>query len=778
MIALRRASITMASLTLALASCGGDGPSGPAPTFALSVESTAIGLQQGRGDSVIVLVQSQNGFASTVTLTVEGVPAGVVAGFTGGGAQKTIPVQANVGHHTGLLLAVGPSAAPGNYPLTVRARSQGMDDRTATVTLTVIHAPPTLALTLTPAARSVAPGQSTTVTATIMRGGNFAGAVDLTAEGVPSGVTVSFNPASIPAGATVRDTLGIGRATSTVTVAAAASTTPGQYAIVVRAKGQGVSDQLATLALTVASPGISLSVSPATAAVEPGGRAPVEVRVTRTGEFTGTVTLALEDAPPGVTGTFSPNPQPGVRSALMIEVAPGTAAGVHTLRVKGTSPGVPDAVTTLSLQITAASGARNVSFRFCATRPIWVASQDDAGPWTRVAAGPNETYSFNVSSRGGVAVVRPWGSAYRIDVVYATATELADLGSKWDRSCSVPVGTKQLSGTLAGVDGQEVIIDLGPRGASVSQDQTSYTLRDVPDGALDLVASRGHSASQFDFDATKLIIRRGLDLPNGATIPVLDFNASEAVTPVPSSVTLSGLGSDEMSWFMTYITAGGTEQLLNAHFFGSPVSTLSYAGVPASAQSLGDLHGLFVEAAAPNSVRRLLTAFHRAENRSVALGPQLAAPTVSVVASSPYLRHRMLLPRQSEYGSEVVGRFVQQTQATSEVAATVGYFGGSPSQWDLTVPDLTAAAGFDPAWGLRPGAATQWEAFATSRSFLFPLSFQDGETIHTAGRWGGAPAAAAFARGSVGGMSLRELVQQQREVRTSPSRAIGRGGRP
>jgi hypothetical protein len=268
-------------------------------------------------------------------------------------------------------------------------------------------------------------------------------------------------------------------------------------------------------------------------------------------------------------------------------------------------------------------------------------------------------------------------------------------------------------------------------------------------------------------------------LPNGAVIPVLDFNAAEAITPVPSSVTLSGLGSEELSWFMTYVTAGGTEELLNAHLFGSAVSTLPYAGVPASVQSPGDLHGLFVEVTAPNTLRRLLTAFHRAENRSVALGPQLPAPTLSVVASSPYLRHRMLLPRQSEYNSEVVGRFVQQaTQATSEVAATAGYFAGSPPEWDLTVPDLTAAAGFDPAWGLRPGAATQWEAFATSGSFLFPLSIRDGETIRTAARRDGAPSGAALARGSLGAMSLRELFQQLRDVRTTPTRAIGRGGRP
>jgi P2-related tail formation protein len=744
-------------VTCVLSACSGDDPVRPDPAIALSVSPATISLQQGRGDSVVVLVESLNGFASTVTLSVEGVPAGVVTGFTLGSAS--IPLLANGGTATGLWITVNASAAPGNHTLTVRARSQGVDDQTARVTLTVIHAPATLALSLTPTARTIAPGQSAAVTASITRGGSFTGAVDLSAEGVLPGVTVSFDPASIPAGVS----------TSTVTIAAASSATQGQYAIVVRAKGQGVTDQIATLALTVAAPGVSLSVSPATAIVEAGGRVAVEVRLTRTGSFTGAVTFALEDAPAGVTGTFTPNPQPGTRSALTIDVAPGTPPGVYTLRVKGTSPGVPDAVATLPLQITAAGGARNVSFRFCAARPIWVASQDDAGPWTRVAAGPNETYSFNVSSRGGVAIVRPFGSAYRIDVVYATATELAEIGSTWDPSCSAPVGTKQLSGTLAGVAGQEVSISLGPRSASVSQDRTSYTLRNVPDGALDLVASRGHAAGLFDFDATKLIIRRGLDLPNGATIPVLDFNAAEAVTPVPSSLTLTGVGSDELSWLMTYMTAGGTEELLNGHLFGSPVSTLSYAGVPTSLQSPGDLHVLFVEGAASNDLRRLFTAFHRAENRSVALGPQLATPTVSVVATSPYLRHRMLLPPQTEYGSEVVGRFVQpSTLATSEVAATAAYFGGSPPQWDLTVPDLTAAAGFDPAWGLRPGAATEWEAFATSGSFLIASLPNDGETIRMAGRWDGAPPASIAARRSLGVQSTRGLLRALRAVRGAP----------
>jgi hypothetical protein len=745
-----RSQIAVLSLTLALASCKGDDPIGLTPAIALSVSPATISVQQGRNDSVVVLIRGVNGFASPVTLSVEGVPTGVVAGFR----STSIPIPANTGVNTGLLIAVNAATAPGSHILTVRARGQGVDDRTATITLNVMPAPPgTLALTLTPAARTVPPGQATTVTASITRGGSFTGAVDLSAEGVPPGVTVAFNPASIPANAT----------TSTVTVTVDASVAPGQYGIVVRAKGQGVSDQIAGLALTVAVAGYSISVSPSTAVAQIGGSTTVEVKIARSGNFTGGVTLALEDAPAGVTATFSQNPATGTRVALLISVAPSTAPGTYTVKVKGTSPGLQDVTATLSLQVMPAGGAANVSFHLCASRPIWVAFQDDAGPWTRVSAGPNETYSFNVSSRGGVAIVRPSGSAYRIDVIYATAAELAQIGLRWDRACSAPpAGTKQLTGTLTGLEGQDVSISLGPRGAIVSQDQTSYTLRNVPDGALDLVASRGH-AGMFDFDATKLIIRRGLDLPNGAVIPLLDFNAAEAVTPVHSTVTVNGLASEELSWLMTYQTTGGTEELLNAHLGGLPVSTLPYAGVPTSVQAPGDLHLLFIEAFLSNSVRRLFSAFHRAENRAVTLGPQLTTPTVSVVASSPYARYRMSLPVQSEYNSEVIARFIQPaTLATITVSATAGYFGGFSSVWDLAVPDLTSAAGFDPNWGLRAGSPTQWEAFATSGSFLLPLSLSDGETVRIAGRWDGAPPASMAARRSLGVRSARNWLDEIR----------------
>jgi hypothetical protein len=69
-------------------------------------------------------------------------------------------------------------------------------------------------LSVTPSSVSVAPGTSATATVT------SADAVTLSASGAPAGVTVSFSPASVPAGGT-----------STVTVAAAATASPGSVTI-------------------------------------------------------------------------------------------------------------------------------------------------------------------------------------------------------------------------------------------------------------------------------------------------------------------------------------------------------------------------------------------------------------------------------------------------------------------------------------------------------------------------------------------------------------------
>src|SRR5207245_8009321 len=64
---------------------------------------------------------------------------------------------------------------------------------------------------------------------------------------------------------------------------------------------------------------------------------------------------------------------------------------------------------------------------FCgANAPVWMAYQNDAGPWTRVVADANGVVHVPIDTRGGIAALRGSSvSGFDLAVEYATATELA-----------------------------------------------------------------------------------------------------------------------------------------------------------------------------------------------------------------------------------------------------------------------------------------------------------------------------------------------------------------
>ena len=80
-----------------------------------------------------------------------------------------------------------------------------------------------------------------------------------------------------------------------------------------------------------------------------------------------------------------------------------------------------------------------------------------------------------------------------------------------------------MSGSVANVaETQFAEINLGNTSSSVS-DGASFTLTRVPDGPVDLVATRGTTTSG-SAALDKMIIRRGLNPANNSTLPVLDFS--------------------------------------------------------------------------------------------------------------------------------------------------------------------------------------------------------------------------------------------------------------
>ena len=129
-----------------------------------------------------------------------------------------------------------------------------------TVTLTVTAAP-NFTISASPASLSVAQGNQGTSTITTAISGGFNSAISLSASGMPSGTTVSFNPnhdSSAGLGQLDHDHHG------------GASTPAGTYPITVTGNGGGI-QQTTTVTLTVtAAANFTISASPASLSVAPG----------------------------------------------------------------------------------------------------------------------------------------------------------------------------------------------------------------------------------------------------------------------------------------------------------------------------------------------------------------------------------------------------------------------------------------------------------------------------------------------------------------------------
>jgi hypothetical protein len=148
-----------------------------------------------------------------------------------------------------LAFSASATATAGSSALTVRATGQGIRDVSAPLALVVQAAPAGFTLAVSSPTVTVQQGAQSSVNITVQRTGGFTGAVALAATGLPSGVSASFNPASVTG------------ATSTLTLTAAATATAGTANVTVTGSGAGVPGRTASIALTVQSSGGSNSVS-------------------------------------------------------------------------------------------------------------------------------------------------------------------------------------------------------------------------------------------------------------------------------------------------------------------------------------------------------------------------------------------------------------------------------------------------------------------------------------------------------------------------------------
>jgi hypothetical protein len=208
--------------------------------FTISASPTSLTIAQGNAGTSTITTTVSGGFSSAISLSATGAPTGTTVSFN----PSTIPAP-GAGSST-MTITVGTSTPVGTYPITVTGNGGGTQHST-TVTLTVT-AVPNFTISASPTSLSVMQGNLGTSTITTAVSGGFSSSISLSATGMPTGTTVSFNPSTIPAP---------GAGSSTMTITVGLTTPMGTYPITVTGNGGGI-QHTATVNLTVTAE-VSLS---------------------------------------------------------------------------------------------------------------------------------------------------------------------------------------------------------------------------------------------------------------------------------------------------------------------------------------------------------------------------------------------------------------------------------------------------------------------------------------------------------------------------------------
>ncbi len=294
------------------------------PSFTLSASPTSLGFLQGASGSTTITINPLNGFNSSVNLSVSGLPSGVTASFA------TNPATSG----SLLTLSATGTATSGTSNVTITGTS-GSVTAAATVILTVNPAGD-YALSASPSSLTVLQGGSGASTITVTPQNGFNGSVTLSASGLPSGVTASFNPSSTTS-------------TSTLTLTASGTAATGTVTATITGASGGLS-RVTTLSINVAPPpNFALSASPNSLTIPQGASGASTITVTPQNGFNGGVNLSASGLPTGVTASFNPSTTTST-STLTLTASSSAATGTVTATVTGISGGLAK-TTAISLVI-------------------------------------------------------------------------------------------------------------------------------------------------------------------------------------------------------------------------------------------------------------------------------------------------------------------------------------------------------------------------------------------------------------------------------------------
>ena len=560
------------------------------------------------------------------------------------------------------------------------------------------------------AAAAVSQKGTTDIQVTVSRSGGFSGTVTVTVSGLPSGVTASA--LSIDGGQT----------SGTLTLTAAASASAGSNSLTISGAASGIAAKTASVSLTVeaepppSSGSIAVSLATSSVALTQGQQTTVSVTVTRSGTFTGPVTLEGTSDQSGLQASFNPNPVTGDASTLELAVSADQTPGNYTLTVTASGEGVANATASLSVTVNQSSSGGSIQFTFCEQSgiPTWFAFQDGGGAWTQVAPDPPNVFGFDINSAtGGFAMVMNDGDDASLQVYYASKQEIETFAMAW---CVGSGLSKTVMGSFAGLQaGETGTVTMGGGFASTLTGGTQFTMENVLDGPVDLLASAtGVTAgAPPSFFVRKMLIRRNQNPADGSTLSVIDFGSGEAFDPVQFAITVNNGMGHQLGTSVAYVTANGG---FSSPFFNNLLGADQFYGVPANQQADGDLHWLTataidIQGQTFESSRGVTRFFKTAADQTVTLGPVLSQPTVTVVSTAPYVRPRVELVTQADYNDFWSLGFVSDGGNVSNVLILGGF--GVGATLDITLPDFSGVSGWNNDWGIQPGGEVTWSTIGT-----------------------------------------------------------------
>jgi len=298
------------------------------PEFTITVSPTTLSLPPNTNPTVTLTVTYVGGLTGSVSLSASGLPSGVQANFSPSSLNTSGSVVVNFNSQA--------STPAGTYNVSLTG-TDGSLVNSAPLTLTI---PPT-GFTLAPSAATVAltQGKTATDTITVTPLSGFSGSVNLSASGLPSGVTGVWgtNPTT---------------GTSVFTLTATSTATTGAFTITITGTS-GSTTATTSFTLNVSSPvGFTLAPSAAALSVTQGRTATDTITVADAGGFTGSVTLSATGLPGGVTVAYGTNPTT-TTSVLTFTATSTATVGTATVTITGTS-GTTTAATTINLTIVGA----------------------------------------------------------------------------------------------------------------------------------------------------------------------------------------------------------------------------------------------------------------------------------------------------------------------------------------------------------------------------------------------------------------------------------------